>query len=882
MIGQTISHYNIVESLGGGGMGVVYKARDTRLNRFVALKFLPPEWSRDEAAKQRFMQEARAASTLEHPNICTIYDIGETDDGQLFIAMANYEGQTLKNRSSQGPMPILEAIDIAIQMIEGLIKAHEAEIIHRDIKPANIMITNDAHVKILDFGLAKLEGEPRLTVTGTTLGTVSYMSPEQARGEEADARSDIWSVGVTIYEMVTGQLPFQGGQAAVMQAIQMVEPKPLTALRSGVPLDLERIVDRALSKRAEDRYQTMADMRSELQRVQRTMTDMDDDTPTVTMAPVEGEKTPPLTTATPTIPEPALKKRKWTLAGVLAIGIIIAGIAGIMWLLPSEPSLLRVSNARQITSSTGQEIVPTWSPDGGRLAYQSNQSGNWDIWMNQIGVGQPVNLTKDHTGNDGNPSWSPDGTQIAFWSSRDDGGIFLMPAVGGVPRKVVRTDLGSGIPRWSPDGTELAYIVRDTSSVFVEITSVKTNESRRLPLPGDNVNRFSLNWSSDGQYFVYADAPTGDSETTRIWIMHIEDGAGHPVTDGRAWDWYPSWSDDGRTLYFLSNRGGSQELWRQPLGTDLHPAEAPQPVTTGIGMHYPVFSPDGSKLAYTKGARNFGVTNIWRVPILDDRPATWEDAEQLTHDEAQINFVDVSPDGTRIVFDSDRAGNRDIWVKTVGQQDITQQVTIDSALDCCARWAPDGNRIAFSSSRSGNRDIWIKAVDGGPARQVTTYPGTDWFPVWSFDSRNILFSSNRSGDLEHWIVPMEGGTPRWVAATKGFADWSPDGQWVVFAPRQKGVWRVSPMGGVEEPVVKSPRAWYPRISPDGKTVYFFGKNTHIWSVKMADGAERQMTDLTGEPGKIYQTCLATDGHYLYFGWKEPSRGDLWVMDVTRE
>jgi serine/threonine protein kinase len=268
MIGKTISHYKILEKLGIGGMGIIYKAEDTRLKRTVALKFLPLELAFDKEAKKRFIQEAQAASALEHPNICSIFDIGETEEGRMFMAMPCYEGETLKDRISRGPLKIEEALDIAVQIAQGLQKAHEKGIVHRDIKPANIFITKDSMVKIIDFGLAKLGGRTMMTKPGTTIGTVAYMSPEQARGEAVDRHSDIWSLGVLLYEMLTGGLPFNGDyEQAVVYGILNEEPEPMTAVRTGVPMELERITTKALAKNPADRYQHMDDLIVDLKNI---------------------------------------------------------------------------------------------------------------------------------------------------------------------------------------------------------------------------------------------------------------------------------------------------------------------------------------------------------------------------------------------------------------------------------------------------------------------------------------------------------------------------------------------------------------------------------------------------------------------------------------
>ena len=273
MIGKTISHYKILEKIGSGGMGIVYKAQDLKLDRFVALKFLPPHLTSSEDEKQRFIHEAKAASALQHNNICNIHEIDETEDGQLFICMDYYEGDTLDKKIKEKPLPIEEAIDISIQIAQGLAKAHEKDIVHRDIKPANIMLTSDGVVKILDFGLAKLSTQTKLTKESTTLGTVSYMSPEQAKGEEVDYRTDIWSLGVILYEMLTGQLPFKGEyESAVIYSILNDTQEPVTGLRSGVPMELERIINKCLQKNPEDRYQHVDELIVDLRSIKREST----------------------------------------------------------------------------------------------------------------------------------------------------------------------------------------------------------------------------------------------------------------------------------------------------------------------------------------------------------------------------------------------------------------------------------------------------------------------------------------------------------------------------------------------------------------------------------------------------------------------------------
>ena len=320
MIGQSISHYKILERLGGGGMGVVYKAEDTKLRRTVALKFLPPELTRDEEAKERFIHEAQAASSLDHPNICNIHDIAETDDGQLFIVMACYKGETLKKKIERGPLKLEQAVELAVQIAQGLAQAHEHGIIHRDIKPANVMVTDDRTAKIVDFGLAKLAGQTKITKAGSTLGTFAYMSPEQTRGDEVDQRTDIWSLAVVLYEMITGRLPFKGEyENALVYSILNVDPEPITSVRTGVPMELERIVEKALAKNLSERYQHLDDMLADLRSMKRRL-----EAGEVTRGPVVSKR---------------LKRRPPALYGGLAI-IVVAVILGIVYyLLPTREVL---------------------------------------------------------------------------------------------------------------------------------------------------------------------------------------------------------------------------------------------------------------------------------------------------------------------------------------------------------------------------------------------------------------------------------------------------------------------------------------------------------------------------------------------------------------
>ncbi|HLE72465.1 MAG TPA: hypothetical protein VJH87_22495, partial [Vicinamibacteria bacterium] len=371
-------------------------------------------------------------------------------------------------------------------------------------------------------------------------------------------------------------------------------------------------------------------------------------------------------------------------------------------------------------------------------------------------------------------------------------------------------------------------------------------------------------------------------EVTRLWIFPSSGGEAVPVTDGYTNVWHPSWSSDGRRLYFVSNLGGSMDLWERPIDEQGMPQGAPKRITTGLEVRTAAFSPDGTRLAYSRGRREYD-SNIWRVPILRDRLATWADAEQLTFDNAFIQFFDVSPDGKRLVFSSDRAGNQDLWILPSEGGEMTQ-LTTHPTPDWNPRWSPDGTEIAFYAYRTGNREIWLMPSEGGPARQLTFHPALDIHPTWSPDGQNIAFTSRRTGNSDIWLVPAKGGEPQQVTtelADEQTPEWSPDGRWLGFMQTRRFLGLPSARAGEPRMLAEGPAQGY-RWSPDGKFLYYTGdreKAGNLWAASLESGKEYRLTDFFGRRGRL-SFYLATDGEYLYFHWDEDV-ADLWVMDVTK-
>jgi Tol biopolymer transport system component len=882
LIGRPLGAYQIVSLLGVGGMGEVYRARDTRLGRDVAIKVLPTAVADDPQRLSRFEREARVLAALNHPNIAAIYGFEESD-GRRALVLEIVEGPTLAEQLAHGPLELTTALTIARQIAEALEAAHATGVIHRDLKPANIKVTAAGVVKVLDFGLAKMwaqessqdiSQDPTMTATGTrdglVLGTAAYMSPDQARGKPVDQRTDVWAFGCVLFEMLAGTRAFEGDTISDTIARILEREPDWQQLPRSTPARVRDLLRRCLQKDPQKRSVTFADARQHIDaclaspfKVPRAM----------------------LEALRWNVSRPAVR---WTLLGVGAVAA-----AAIVYVVRDQPAPVpQLANPIQVTNAIGVEDYPTWSPDGRTLAYESNETENWDIWLAQVGGGAAVNRTADYSGSDRYPSWSPDGRHIAFWSDRDGGGYYVMPALGGTPRLIVgvpgATDWYNSPPTWSPDSAQLACVVYKTADnryeVVAQIVSMVTREVREVSLPGKAESRLDLNWSPDGRYLAYVDGGTQLAELTQLMVLRLADGEAVFITDGTTNVRSPRWSRDGRHLFFVSNQVGVTDWWRQRLTGDGEAIGEPERVTTALEVPNGSFSSDGTRLAYSKGR---WVSNVWRVPILKDRPATWADAEQITFEQAFIEFFDVSPDGRELAFSSDRAGNQDVWKMPVGGKQAVQ-LTANPVPDWNPAWSPDGRQLAFYSHRSGNRDIWVMPSAGGSATQLTRTSELEAGGAWSPDGRRIVFRSERTGDSEIWVMNQDGSDPRQLThdpAGDYGATWSPDGEWVVFHSNRgekSRIWRVAAAGGTPE-LLSERSGVSPRWSRDGEEIFFIAEQEragNFWALSLKDRTERAITNLVGKRGLIGMQYPATDGTYIYFPWRD-DLGDIWVMDVQQ-
>ncbi len=779
--GTRLGPYEVRAPLGAGGMGEVYRARDTRLGREVAIKTLPAERMADEGRRRRFVQEARAASALNHPNIVTIHEI-ESAEGVDFIVMEYVPGQTLDGLIPKHGMSLGEALQAAIPIADALAAAHSRGIVHRDLKPANVIVTGEGVVKVLDFGLAKLvtedaddtgetlttaSGSGVLTRPGVVTGTAGYMSPEQATGGKVDARSDIFSFGAVLYEMVTGRRAFAGKTVSeTLTAVVREQPKAPRELVPGIPEALERLLLLCLRKEPERRFQHMSDVKVELQEVKE-------------------ESGSHAAVSAAAVVVKRRSGRRWF--AWVAVAIVLLAVAAVtVWRLrrPELPAPTVVQLTSERRAGAG-----SFSPDGTQIAYYSlgEKGDNWDIWLKIVGEAESRRLTTDPA-EDRFPAWSPDGTQIAFTrfsSTLAPGTIYLVSPLGGAERRL--SDFPAWpLVSWSPDGRWLAAAktrTADSPPGGIHFISVASGEARAVTFPKPPAFDGGPSFSPDGRalaYFTCVGTDTGLSSvfflpcTAFVLALDSElrpQGAARPLTPQWLMISGLTWTRDGRSIIF----GGGGNLWRVPADGSAAPERLE---LAGRGM-FPSAATGRDRLAFTRSGSSIDIYRL--LPGGSPRPLL------------ESTFSDMcpqySPDGRQIAFQSGRAGGREeIWLTDADGSNPTRLTRGPGSFQGSPRWSPDGRSVAFDSfAENGHQDIWTIGTDGSGLRQITHDPADENGPSWSRDGRFVYFASNRTGRFEIWRVAVGGGTEEQLTRDGGVVPFeSIDGRTLYYQARPDG------------------------------------------------------------------------------------------------
>jgi len=867
-IGQTLLHYRITGKIGEGGMGAVYGAVDTHLDRPVAIKVLPPDKVSDPERKQRFVQEAKAASALRHPNIVVIHDIA-SDSGRDFIVMELVEGRSLDQLIGRKGLKLGEALGYAVQIADGLAKAHAAGIVHRDIKPTNIMVTGDGLVKILDFGLAKLteaapgaEAGPTMTMgldekprtqEGYVVGTAAYMSPEQAEGNRVDARSDIFSFGAVLYEMLTGHRAFgREGQIKTLAAVLNEEPKPPSSVNESIPAELERILSRCLRKDPQRRWQTMSDLKVAIQDLK------------------EDSESGRLQAAVPA----RRGRSRTTLFAAAAFLLIVAVGALVMKFVVFKPAKAVEYEILPLTLDPGMSSQPTLSRDGNLLAYASDRegNGNLDIWIQQASGGQPLRLT-DHPADDWFPSFSPDGKEIAFRSDRDGGGIYTIDAlaVGGEPRRIADRGI---LPKYSPDGRWIVYFVLPASleqrGYKTLLVSPKGGEPRQIL--GDFIISFvvqgaSLTWSPDGKHLLFRARRADDPKSTDWWVFPIDGGEAvrtHAIENlalATIVQYPTAWI--GNSVYFVS--GTTIEginLFRASIDPKTRAVTGPaSAITAGSGMK--IFTdalPDG-RIFFTEMTV---AMNAWSVAARPDEAAVTAGPRKLTRDLMQNFNPTVSRDGVRAAFtafggaQAARIEVRVTDLRTGGETAIPVQAV---NMGQVPRLSPDGSLLAYRDIIEGRSKTFIIAPGGAAARALCENCLVTGF----FPGNEAALVRIKSNELEK--MDLRTGEKRVVLSSPQDivedARLSPDGRWIAWLagePDGRAAVRISPVDAAPNEVrgtITVAQAGYflgqPDWSPNGRWLYYLSEKNGRCSIfareldlltKVPVGEEREILELT--------------------------------------
>jgi len=876
MIGTIIGEYRVESRLGAGGMGEVWLATDMRLGRKVALKLLPLQLTKDPALASRLEREARAASVLNHPNVCTILGLGVHSDGQRYIAMEHVDGSTLRDRMLAGPLGIADALDVAIQVASALSAAHAAGIVHRDVKPENVMIRPDGLVKVLDFGLAKLvtpvdESRPPATTTllstvGTVVGTAGYMSPEQAEGTAVDHRSDVFAFCSMLYELLAGTPAFRRESTlATLAAVLEKEPAPLPV---SLPPDLKTLVMRCLRKRPDERHNDMRDVRIALE-------DIRDGVVGHHGGVQKGRRSP-----------------RVSVPAAAAWGLLAVGVAAAMWVYQATRDTKHLPlEAVPLTSDAGFEEAPSFSPDGNQVAYSWDgpNRNNIDIYIKLIGAPRPLRLTTDPA-DDLYPAFSPDGRSVGFVRVSGTNATYVVtPAVGGSERTVAAIPATSADPitpagaswssAWLPGGRGIVLDgLRVLSLDTGELRPVRDGSGTAVTgwFPAVAPDGHSLAFcrpASVAAFSLYALDLAGNGEPR---------GSPRKLADVDGDVFGLTWTSDSRQIVFaggeLSGTSGlSKVLWKVAALEGARPERLP----FGVDLTLPAISRYGARLAFV---RNSLAPDIYRARIMPPDAASAPVERFVSSTRSDWN-PQYSPDGRRLAFESTRTGQSAIWMSDAEGSNLVEVFSKTGKHSGTPRWSPDSQWLAFDSSAEGNFDIYVIRPGSRQPRRLTTDPSDDAIPSWSPDGRGIYFASNRSGRREVWKVPAAGGSAVQITRSGGLCvHASTDGTRIYYTKNDgdSALWTMPVAGGPEREVLPSVMNrnfvvfggglyFIPRADPQGR-----------YSIQYLDFATAAVTVVVPMAGVVnLGLSVSPDGRYATYAQAETGDSDLMLVEGFR-
>jgi serine/threonine protein kinase/Tol biopolymer transport system component len=864
LVGGSVSHYRILRKLGAGGMGEVYRAHDAVLKRDVAIKILPTYVAQDADRLRRFEQEAQAAAGLNHPNILAVYEFGAFE-GVPYLVSEFLEGQTLRQLLRRGPVQVRKAIDYSVQIARGLAAAHEKGIVHRDLKPENLFVSKDGHVKILDFGLAKLtHREPEATGVvrplshdtdpGVVVGTPGYMAPEQVRRRPADHRTDIFAFGATLYEMLSGKRAFQGATSAeTMTAILNNEPPSISQVAPSAPPGLHRVVHRCLEKNPDQRFQSASDLAFAIEAL-----------------------SDPTSTAPPARTEQKLRPRTSRTLAIAAACCACALLLAVVWLVykkwhasPAPPVQRALT---RVTFEEGLQTGATWSPDGRFIAYSSDRGGKFDIWVQQISGGDPIQVTH---GPDQNwqPDWSPDGKYIAYRSEEGHGGIFIAPALGGAGQQRKIAPFGY-LPRWSPDSSRIlfqsaigyewkkVYVVgldggpprevltdlkpRGLGAVFAawhpdgkRITAWTFDAANAFPISSSAIPNFTTEPVDGGQAI--------ESRFPPDLRKKIEAAEAQPGMAEWRMDFRFAWAPTGKAVFFERSFHGARNVWRMTVDpVTLQPTNVER-LTTSPGIDAELaISPDGSRLAITGEHQQL---RAWAFPFDSVHGRVTGPGAAVTSAGIEAWALNLSRDGKKLGVGGNRDGQLGTWEVSGPNGREKPLVAGDSYIRDNPIWSPDGKRAAYGRAFQvwGKGQFVVWSSDNRSEEPISE-PICGWVQDWSPDGKSVLAFD--LADHGIWQFLVDPPLPGKFSARRILADpnydlyqphFSPDGKWIVFLAAKHlpdgtdpTLYAVRATGGPWIPITDGKQLDdKPRWSPGGKTIYFLSYHRgffNLWGV----------------------------------------------------